>query len=126
MCDSTGGSVAQVKGGLVKAFVVTGNKRLSSLPEVPTPAEAGLKDLSLMTVWYALWAPAGTPKPIVERLSAALQTATRDPTVNAQLAGWDATLFDPKFATPAALAEKMSSQISMWGQLIQSAGITPQ
>jgi putative tricarboxylic transport membrane protein len=126
MCDSTGGSVAQVKGGLVKAFLVTGNKRLSSLPEVPTPAEAGLQDLSLMTVWYALWAPASTPKPIVERLSSALQAATRDPAVVSQLAAWDATPYDPKFATPAALQEMMSSQIKMWGPLIRDAGITPQ
>jgi tripartite-type tricarboxylate transporter receptor subunit TctC len=126
MCDSTGGSVAQVKGGAVKAFVVTGNKRLSSLPAVPTPAEVGLQDLSLMTVWYALWAPAGTPKPIVERLSAALQAATRDPVIVSQLAAWDATPYEPKFATPAALNEKVASQITMWGQLIQSAGITPQ
>jgi len=77
MCDSTGGSVAQVKGGNVKAFVVTGSKRLTSLPDIPTPSEVGLNELSLMTVWYALWAPAGTPKPIIDRLSGALQAAIR-------------------------------------------------
>lgn len=126
MCDSTGGSVAQVKSGQVKAFVVTGNKHLASLPEIPTPAEAGLKDLSAMTVWYALWAPAGTPKPVVDKLSAALQAATRDPAVVTQLAAWDATPFDAKFAVPAALQEKMTSQVDMWGQLIRAAGITPQ
>ena len=126
MCDSTGGSVAQVKGGLVKPFLVTGHKRLSSLPDVPTPAEVGLKELSAMTVWYALWAPAGTPKPVVDKLSGALQAATRDPTVVSQLATWDAAPFDPKFAVPAALQEKMTSQIGMWGQLIRDAGITPQ
>ncbi len=126
MCDSTGGSVAQVKGGSVKPFVVTGNKRLASLPEVPTPSEAGLKDLSLMTVWYALFAPAGTPKPIVDRLSSALQAAVRDPALAAQLAAWDATLYDAKSATPAALAEKLSAHIGLWTPLIQSSGITPQ
>lgn len=126
MCDSTGGSVAQVKGGLVKPFVVTGNKRLSSLPDVPTPAEAGLKDLSAMTVWYALWAPAGTPTPILDKLSSALQAATRDPAVISQLAAWDAAPFDAKLAVPSALQEKMTSQIAMWGQLIRAAGITPQ
>ena len=126
LCDSTGGSVAQVKGGGVKAFVVTGNKRLESLPGVPVPADVGLKDLSLMTVWYGLFAPAGTPKAIVGRLSAALQAAVRDPAIAAQLAAWDATLFDAKQAVPAALAEKMSSQITLWTQLIQSAGMVPQ
>ena len=126
MCDSTGGSVAQVKSGFVKPFLVTGNKRLSSLPDVPTPADVGLKELSAMTVWYALWAPAGTPKPIVDKLSAALQAATRDPTIISQLGAWDARPFEPKFAVPSALNEKMNSQIAMWGRLIRDAGIAPQ
>jgi len=61
MCDSTGGSVAQVKGGLVNAFVVTGNKRIESLPSVPFSSEAGLNDLGAMTVWYGL--TGGQPHP---------------------------------------------------------------
>jgi tripartite-type tricarboxylate transporter receptor subunit TctC len=126
LCDSTGGSVAQVKGGGVKAYIVTGNKRLESLPGVPLPVESGLRDLSMMTVWYGLFAPAGTPKPVVERLTSALQVAVRDPAIAAQLAPWDATLVDPKQAVPAALAERVSSQISLWTQIIQSAGMTPQ
>ena len=126
LCDSTGGSVAQVKGGGVKAFLVTGNKRLESLPAVPLPVESGLRDLSLMTVWYGLFAPAGTPKPVIDRLAAALQVAVRDPAIAAQLAPWDATVVDAKQAAPAALAERMSSQVSLWTQIIQSAGITPQ
>ena len=126
MCDSTGGSVAPVKGGAVKAFVVTGNKRIESLPGIPFSSEAGLKELGMMTVWYGLFAPAGTPKLIVDRLSAALQAAIRDPDVVSKMASWDATLYDPKFAVPAALREKMASQVAFWGQLIQSSGITPQ
>jgi len=126
MCDSTGGSVAQVKGGGVKAFLVTGSKRIESLPGVPYASEVGMNDLGAMTVWYGLFAPAGTPKPIVDRLSVALQAAIRDPEVMEKMASWDATLYDPKFAVPAALRDKMSSQVTMWGQLIRSAGIEPQ
>lgn len=126
MCDSTGGSVAQVKGGGVKAFVVTGNKRIQSLPNVPYAAEAGLKDLGLMTVWYGLFAPAGTPRPIVERLSAAMQAAVRDPVVAKLMDNWDATLYEPKYATPSAMHDKMSAQVEMWTRLIQNAGLTPQ
>lgn len=126
MCDSTGGSVAQVQGGSVNAFVVTGNKRISSLPSVPFSAEGGLKDLSAMVVWYALFAPAGTPKPIVEKLVAALQTAGRDPEVTSKMKSWDASIYDAKDVTPAKLRETMSSNVSMWTQLIQSAGLTPQ
>ena len=126
LCDSTGGSVAQVKGGGVKAFVGTGTKRLTSLPNVALPADVGLDDLSMMSVWYGVFAPAGTPKPIVERLSSALQAAVRDPAIAAQLAVWDATLVDAKQATSSALADKMSSQVTLWTQVIRSAGVAPQ
>jgi tripartite-type tricarboxylate transporter receptor subunit TctC len=126
MCDSTGGSVAQVKGGQVNAFVVTGNKRISSLPEVPYSSEAELKDLGAMVVWYALFAPAGTPKPIVDKLVAALRKAGHDPEVIAKMSSWDATIYETKDVTPAALRETMASNVAMWTQLIQSAGLTPQ
>jgi tripartite-type tricarboxylate transporter receptor subunit TctC len=126
MCDSTGGSVAQVKGGGVKAFVVTGSKRIESLPDIPSATEAGLKDLGLMTVWYGMFAPAGTPRPVVQRLSAAMQAAVRDPVVARLMSNWDATLYEPKYATPSAMHDKMSSQVEMWTRLIQNAGLTPQ
>ena len=126
MCDSTGGSVAQVKGGGVNAFVVTGNKRISSLPEVPFSSEAELKDLGAMVVWYALFAPAGTPKPIVDKVVAALRTAGHDPEVIAKMSSWDATIYETNDVTPAALRETMSSNVAMWTQLIQGAGLTPQ
>ena len=126
MCDSTGGSVAQVQGGAVKPFLVTGTKRLTSLPGVPVPGEVGLRDLAAMVVWYGVFAPAGTPKPIVDRVSAALQAAVRDPAIVKQLAAWDATPVDAKQATPAALAERLSSHVQLWTPMIQGAGITPQ
>lgn len=126
MCDSTGGSVAQVKGGSVNAYVVTGNKRISSLPEVPFSSEAGLKDLGAMVVWYGLFAPAGTPKPVVDKLVTALQTAGRDRDLIGKMESWDATVYDPAQATPAALRQTMSSNVTLWSQLIQSAGLTPQ
>ena len=110
----------------MNAFVVTGNKRISSLPEVPFSSEAELKDLGAMVVWYALFAPAGTPKPIVDKLVAALRTAGHDPEVIAKMSSWDATIYETKDVTPAALRETMSSNVAMWTQLIQSAGLTPQ
>jgi tripartite-type tricarboxylate transporter receptor subunit TctC len=126
MCDSTGGSVAQVQGGLVKAFVVTGNKRISSLPQVPFSSEAGLADLGAMVVWYGLFAPAGTPKPVVDKLVSALQTAGRDPDLIGKMGSWDASVYEAAKATPTALRETMSSNVAMWGQLIKSAGLAPQ
>jgi tripartite-type tricarboxylate transporter receptor subunit TctC len=126
MCDSTGGSVAQVQGGSVKAFVVTGNKRIASLPEVPFSSEAGLNDLAAMVVWYGLMAPAGTPKPVVDRLVRSLQAAGKDPELVSKMNSWDATVYEPAKATPGALRETMSSNVALWSQLIQNAGLSPQ
>jgi tripartite-type tricarboxylate transporter receptor subunit TctC len=126
MCDSTGGSVAQVKGGSVTGYVVTGNKRISSVPDVPFSSEAGLKDLGAMVVWYGLFAPLGTPKPVIDKLVTALQAAGRDQDLVGKMRSWDATVYDPAQATPAALRQTMSSNVALWGQLIQSAGLTPQ
>lgn len=126
MCDSTGGSVPQVQGGGVNAFLVTGTKRISSLPAVPFASEAGLPDLAAMTVWYGMFAPAGTPKPIVDRVVAGLQAALADPEVTAKMRSWDATPYDRKFATPSALRETMASNVALWTKLIQDSGITPQ
>ena len=79
-----------------------------------------------MVVWYGIFAPAGTPQPGVERLSLALRAAVQDRTVGTQLAAWDATLVDVTQAMPAALAEKMSTQVPLWTQILQTAGVTPQ
>ncbi len=126
MCDSTGGSVAQVRGGGVKAFVVTGAKRITSLPQVPTATEAGLSELAAMTVWYGVFAPRGTPKAVVDRLSSAMQVAVRDPEVGRLITSWDATLYDPKQAVPAAMRERMASQVELWTRTLHEAGLTPQ
>ena len=126
MCDSTGGSVAQVKGGSVNAFVVTGNKRIASLPSVPFSSEAGLDDLSAMVVWYGLFAPAHTPKPIIDKLTAALQKAGKDAEVIAKMNSWDATLYDEAHAVPGVLRETVSSNVTLWTDLIRKAGVTPE
>jgi tripartite-type tricarboxylate transporter receptor subunit TctC len=126
MCDSTGGSVAQVKGDLVKAFVVTGNQRISSLPSVPFSSEAGLADLGAMVVWYGLFAPARTPKPIIDKLTAALQKAGKDPDVIAKMGSWDATIYDENHAAPRALRETVTSNVSLWTDLIQKSGLKPE
>ena len=126
MCDSTGGSVAQVQGGSVNGYVVTGNKRISSIPSIPYSAEAGLQDLGAMVVWYGLMAPVGTPKPVIDKLVSALQTAGKDAELVAKMNSWDATVYGPAQATPSAMRETMSSNVKLWTQLIQSAGLTPQ
>jgi tripartite-type tricarboxylate transporter receptor subunit TctC len=122
LCDVTaGGIVGHIKSGELKAFFVTGDKRLATLPDVPTASEVGLKDLSQLTAWYGLYAPAGTPKPIINRLSSALQAAMRDPAVAARVAKLETTLFDPKEGVPDALHEELASQVALWKPLLEKA-----
>lgn len=70
--------------------------------------------------------PAGTPKPVVDKLAQALQTATRDQGVAASLAKMETTVFDPKYATPAALYDRVSSQVDLWTPILEKAGVVPQ
>jgi tripartite-type tricarboxylate transporter receptor subunit TctC len=120
LCDVTAGITSHIQGGAVKAFVLTGPKRLETLPGLPTSTEAGMPGLNV-TAWYGLYAPAGTPKAIVDRLSVALQAATQDPGVAEQLKKMETTLFDAKSATPEALRERLGSQIMLWRPIILKA-----
>jgi tripartite-type tricarboxylate transporter receptor subunit TctC len=74
MCDQTINVLQPAKSGLVKAFAATTPQRLKVAPELPTIADSGLPDFQ-MVVWYAMYAPKGTPRPIIDKLSATLQKA---------------------------------------------------
>ena len=107
MCDQTINVLQPAKSGLVKAFAATTPQRLKVAPELPTIAEFGLSDFQ-MVVWYAIYAPKGTPKPIVDKLSAALQKALQDPEVQERLAQSGAV--DRAAGTSAARRATRSSQ----------------
>jgi tripartite-type tricarboxylate transporter receptor subunit TctC len=126
MCDGTGASVEQARSGTVVPYLVTGPRRIESLPATPSAADAGLNPLVAMTIWYGLFAPPGTPQPVVARLSQALQAAMRDPEVIARMRGWDTAIFDPAQATPAALREKMATSLVLWRDVLRAAGVEPQ
>ncbi len=122
LCDVTAGIVPYVQSGAVKGFVLTGTRRLDSLPNLPTTAELGLQEMDI-SAWFGLYAPAGTPRPVVERLAAALQGATRDPETRAKLAGMETLVFDAGQATPAAHRARLVAQVAQWRQVISTAGI---
>jgi len=125
LCDSPGPVAPHLASGSLKAFAVTGEHRLSSLPGVPTVAEVGYSQLT-MSLWYGFYAPKGTPRPVVAQLSRALQEAIKDPSVAEQLAKLDTQPFDAAQATPDALYRKLASEMSHWGQVIQQAGVVPE
>lgn len=125
MCDSPPPILPHIRAGKLKAYAIMGGRRLASMPDIPTATEAGMKTLDMMSIWYGLYAPAGTPKAIVDRLSVALQAANADPAIAAQLTKLETAVFDPKDATPDALRQRLRSQIDLWTPIILKANLAP-
>jgi tripartite-type tricarboxylate transporter receptor subunit TctC len=121
MCDQTTNTTSQIKGGKVKVYGVTSLKRVPSLPDVPTLDEQGLKGFEV-GIWHALYAPKGTPKPALDKLVAALQSAVKDETVQKRFADLGATTMSPQQATPGALQKHLKAEIDKWAPLIKKAG----
>jgi tripartite-type tricarboxylate transporter receptor subunit TctC len=122
MCDQTTNTSGQITGGEVKAYAVTTPDRVESLPDLPTTAEAGLPDLEV-AVWHGLYAPAGTPEEIVQKLSDALKVALADQAVIDQMADLGTAPVPEDDATPEAHTAKLEEQIDIWGPIIADAGV---
>lgn len=122
ICDLTTGTADRIRSGEFKAYGLTAPERLDSLPDLPTTAEAGLDDFEI-SVWYGLYAPAGTPVEIRERLAEALRAALNDENVVRQLAGIGTAVYPDGMVTAEALDNLLSSQIDLWRPLIVEAGI---
>jgi tripartite-type tricarboxylate transporter receptor subunit TctC len=117
MCDQTTNTVNHIKGSAIKPYAVTTKERIKVLPDVPTLNESGVKDFEI-TAWHAIWAPKGTPEPIRQKLSAALQKALTNQTVIDRFASLGTAPVAADLATPAALDERFQSEIERWGKLL--------
>jgi tripartite-type tricarboxylate transporter receptor subunit TctC len=122
LCDQTTNTTQQIKAGKVKALAVTSPRRLETLKELPTLSESGLPGFSV-SVWHALYAPKGTPKPVVDKLVAALQGAIKDPAVVKRHADLGAELVSVDRATPEALGKHLAAEVTRWGPIIRKAGV---
>jgi tripartite-type tricarboxylate transporter receptor subunit TctC len=122
MCDQTTNTTSQIKAGKVKAYGVTTKARVKSLPDLPTLDEAGLKGFEV-AVWHGVYAPKGTPKEIIDKLSEALRAALKDEKVIARFADLGTEPVPQSDATPAAHRKKLEAEIARWRPLIQAAGI---
>jgi len=121
LCDQTTNTTSQIKSGKVKVYGVTSKTRVPSLKEIPTLDEQGLKGFEV-AVWHGIYAPKGTPKPVLDRLVAALQSALKDSNVKLRLADLGTEPVPMTKATPDALRTLLKSEIDKWGPIIKKAG----
>lgn len=114
--------VPQIQSKSLRALAVMGDKRPTTLPDVPTVAESGLKGFNA-TSWNALAAPAGTPKDVVDRLHRAAQTALETPEVKKRLQEMH---IEARASTPGQMGQLLNSEIKRWGDVITRANIPRQ
>jgi tripartite-type tricarboxylate transporter receptor subunit TctC len=125
MCDQTTNTTEQIKAEAIKAYAITSPERNAALPDLPTTAEAGLPELDV-SIWHGLYVPAGTPDEAIQKLNEALNTALQDPTVKERFAELGTTTVSADLATPEAHRERLQSQIDLWKQVFEAAGVQPQ
>ncbi|SNT23930.1 Tripartite-type tricarboxylate transporter, receptor component TctC [Noviherbaspirillum humi] len=115
-------AVPHIQAGKLRALGVTSSKRSSSAPDVPTLAEAGLPGYEIVS-WQAVFAPAATPQPIVDRLAGEIGKILQDSEVKAKLNGLGV---DPSGAGPKELGAFQKAEVAKWAQLIKAANIKPE
>ncbi|WP_245615692.1 Bug family tripartite tricarboxylate transporter substrate binding protein [Afifella pfennigii] len=117
MFDNIPSSLPHIQDGALRPLGVTGPERSPALPDVPTIAEAALPDFSVVT-WFGLFAPAGTPEPIVEKLHAALSEMTSDPAVAEQIRGRGS---EPMSMPAAEFQQLVRDDIAKWAEVVANA-----
>ncbi len=121
MCDQTTNTTNQIKEGKIKAYATTTPKRLDALKDVPTAAEAGLANFEV-GIWHGVYAPKGTPQAALDKLTASLQKALKDPVVIERFASLGTAPASEADATQAALKTKLETEIARWKPVIEAAG----
>jgi tripartite-type tricarboxylate transporter receptor subunit TctC len=114
-----------VKAGKIKAYAIIGRTRFAGLPDLPTMGEVGYKKLDL-DFWHMLLVPVGTPRPVVDRLNAALRHALADARVRKTFEEGGMDLFPPDQETPEAASALLKSEIRLWGDVIHANKISAQ
>ncbi|NCU93549.1 MAG: tripartite tricarboxylate transporter substrate binding protein BugD, partial [Burkholderiaceae bacterium] len=122
LCDQTTQTIPFIKDGKVKVYGVTTPKRLSALPNVPTLDEQGMKGFDVK-VWHGIYAPLGTPKPILDRLNAALKKALTDPDLKARLDSSNIDIVPVSKQNGESLKAHLDAEINRWGPIIRKANI---
>ena len=125
ICDQPASTLQHIKGGNLKALAVATKERISSLPQTPTFSQSGMPGFEL-TVWHGLYAPKGTPKPVIDRLVASLGAALKDPILAQRFNEMDAMIVPQSSATPTSLAKFLKGDVERWKIALKNAGVKPE
>jgi len=118
-CSTVTAEVPYVRAGKLRALGVTSKQRAASLPDVPTIAEAGVADYELAS-WYGILAPAGTPRPIVEKLHGMIDKIVAMPDVTAKIIDGGS---DPMVLAPDAFMDRLRADVAKFANLVKTANI---
>jgi tripartite-type tricarboxylate transporter receptor subunit TctC len=124
MCDQTTNTTSQIEGKKVKAYAVTSPKRLTTpaLKDLPTMQEMGNKGFNV-SIFHGLYAPKGTPAPVLKKLNDALKVALKDPDFIKKQEGLGAVVVTDKRVEPAEHKKFVQSEINKWSPVIKAAGV---
>jgi tripartite-type tricarboxylate transporter receptor subunit TctC len=122
LCDQTTQTTSYINSGRVRAYGTTSATRLDTLKDLPTLAEAGLPGFQVV-VWHGVYAPKGTPKPVVDKLVAALQAGIRDAAFAQRMNDLGAQVVSKDKATPEGLRTHLKAEIDRWTPIIKKAGV---
>jgi tripartite-type tricarboxylate transporter receptor subunit TctC len=121
LCDQTTQTTPQILSGKLRALAITSPRRIDTLKDVPTAAEAGLPGFEL-SVWHGLYAPKGTPKPVADKIVASMQAALKDPDLVKRFTDLGSVIVAPDRQTPDALGKYLKTEIDKWAPIIKKAG----
>ncbi len=121
MFDGLGSSATHIRSGRLRAIATGGHKRAAGFPDIPTAAEGGLPDYHVAT-WYGLWAPKGTPKEMVERMTAELRKAFAEPALQAT---WAQLGAEPPNLYGQAFADMVAAETTRWATVVKAGNVKP-
>ena len=125
ICDQPASTLQHIRAGSIKALAVASKDRISSLPSTPTFSQSGMPGFQL-SVWHALYAPKDTPKPVIDRLTKALNIALKDPGLVRRFGEMDASVATPAIANPSYASKFLLTDIERWKVAMKNAGVKPQ